>query len=182
MGTVRAWASPAVGARFEPYEFEAGPLGPEQVEVAVEHCGVCHTDLTMLDNELGLSRYPLVPGHEAVGRVVALGEHAKGLEIGQRVGVGFMAESCMHCRACLGGDQHLCPTGQPTIVGRHGGFAERVRVHWGWAVPLPDVLPLRDVGPLLCAGVTVVAPLLACNVEPTHRVGSSASEASGTLP
>jgi uncharacterized zinc-type alcohol dehydrogenase-like protein len=171
MSSIRAWAAPATGSRFEPYGFEAGPLGPEVVDIAVEHCGVCHTDLTMLDDELGLSRYPLVPGHEAVGRVVALGEYAKGLAIGQRVGVGFMAESCMHCQACLAGDQHLCPTGKPTIVGRHGGFAERVRVHWGWAIPLPDVLPLKDIGPLLCAGVTVVAPLLALGIGPAHRLG-----------
>jgi uncharacterized zinc-type alcohol dehydrogenase-like protein len=171
MSTIRAWAAPAAGAPFEPFEFEAGPLGPEQVEIAVEHCGVCHTDLTLLENGLGVSRYPLVLGHEAVGRVVALGEHAKGLQIGQRVGVGFMAESCMHCHACLGGDQHLCPTGQSTIIGRHGGFAERVRVHWGWAVPVPDALPAGDVGPLLCAGVTVVAPLLALGIGPTQRLG-----------
>ena len=77
----------------------------------------------------------------------------------------------MHCHACLGGDQHLCPIGRPTIVGRHGAFAELVRVRWGWAVPLPAGLPREDIGPLLCAEVTVVAPLLALGIGPTHRLG-----------
>jgi uncharacterized zinc-type alcohol dehydrogenase-like protein len=171
MSTIRAWAAPAAGKPFEPFEFDPGPLGPEEVEIAVESCGVCHTDLSMLDNEWGMSQYPLVPGHEVAGRVVALGEFAKGLTVGQRVGVGYFSKSCMHCRQCLAGDQHLCPTVQPTIVGRHGGFAERVRAHWVWAVPLPDALPPGEVGPLLCGGVTVFAPLLNFGIPSTARVG-----------
>jgi len=171
MTTTRAWAALAVGKDLQAYEFDMGVLGSEEAEVAVEHCGICHSDLSMLNNDWGMTTYPFVPGHEAVGRVVALGEHAKGLKIGQRVGVGWNATSCAHCVPCLTGNQHLCSHIQPTIVGRHGAFAERVRVHWAWAIPLPDALDTAAAGPLLCGGITVFAPLLNYNIKPTHRVG-----------
>src|SRR5690348_3454335 len=102
MKPIRAWAAQAPGATLEPYRFDPGPLGPEDVEVAVEHCGVCHSDLSMLDNDWGISTYPFVPGHEAIGRVAALGSVAqtKGLSVGQRVGVGWNVRSCQHCDAC----------------------------------------------------------------------------------
>ncbi len=171
MTRVRAWAARKPAGALEAYEYEAGPLGPEEVEIAVEHCGICHSDLSMLDNEWNMTTFPFVPGHEVVGRVVALGEHAKGLKLGDRVGVGWNAESCMYCEHCLAGDQHLCPRAKPTIVGRHGGFAERLRVHWAWAVPLPQGLEASAAGPLLCGGITVFAPLLYFDVKPIHRVG-----------
>ena len=81
-----------------------------------------------------------MPGHEIVGTDAALGAQAKGLKLGQRVGVGWVTGSCMHCGSCIGGDQHLCESREQTIVGRHGGFAERVRAHWAWAFPLPEGL------------------------------------------
>src|SRR6185295_8544712 len=131
------------------------PLDPEDVEIQVEHFGICHSDLAMIDSEWGPSTYPLVPGHEVVGRIVALGAQTKGLALGQRVGVGWHTRSCLHCRACLGGDQHLCTQRQATIVGRHGGFADRVRSNWAWAVPIPDALDPASTGPLMCGGITV---------------------------
>ncbi|TKB73565.1 MAG: NAD(P)-dependent alcohol dehydrogenase [Nitrospira sp.] len=170
MTPIRAWAAHAAGRALEPYEFDAGPLGPEEVEIAVESCGICHSDLSMLDNEWGLSLYPLVPGHEAVGRVAALGDQAKGLTVGLRVGVGWNAASCRHCRFCMSGNQHLCQGVQPTIIGRHGGFAERLRAHWMWVIPLPDALDPSAIGPLLCGGVTVFYPILNF-VKPTDHVG-----------
>jgi uncharacterized zinc-type alcohol dehydrogenase-like protein len=171
MGKVRAWAARKPAGALEAYEYEAGVLGPEEVEIAVEHCGICHSDLSMLDNEWNMTVFPFVPGHEVVGRVVDLGEHAKGLKLGDWVGVGWNAQSCMHCLHCLAGDQHLCPDVKPTIVGRHGGFAERLRVHWAWAVPLPQGLEVSTAGPLLCGGITVFAPLLQFDIKPIHRVG-----------
>jgi len=171
MSQIRAYAASQAKGVLEPYSFDPGELGPEEVEIRVSHCGICHSDLSMLDNEWGMSGYPFVPGHEAVGTVVALGEQAKGLKIGQKVGVGWTAYSCQHCPQCISGNQNLCATNQGTIVGRHGGFAERLRVQWQWARPLPEGLDVAKAGPLLCGGVTVFTPLLAYDVSPTARVG-----------
>lgn len=168
---IKAYATPSKGAPLQPFEFDPGPLGPEQVEIAVTHCGICHSDLSMIENDWGMTVYPLVPGHEAVGRVVGLGSQAKGLNVGQRVGLGWFAGSCMACRPCLSGDHHLCATAEQTIVGRHGGFASRVRAHWAWATPLPESLDLAKVGPLFCGGATVFNPIVAFGVRPTDRVG-----------
>ena len=106
---IKAYAATAPRASLEPFSYNPGELGPEEVEIKVTHCGICHSDLSMLDNEWGLSKYPFVPGHEAVGTIVALGESAKGLRIGQRVGVGWSAYSRLHCDECLTGDHNLCP-------------------------------------------------------------------------
>jgi alcohol/geraniol dehydrogenase (NADP+) len=171
MTAIRAYAAAAPGAAFEPFTYEAGALGHDQVEIAVEHCGVCHSDLSMHENAWGMTAFPLVPGHEAIGRVVALGERVQGLAIGQRVGVGWNAGSCAHCGSCHAGDGHLCGAIQPTIVQRHGGFAERLRAQAHWTLPIPDTLDPAGAGPLLCGGITVFAPLLALGVRPTDRVG-----------
>jgi uncharacterized zinc-type alcohol dehydrogenase-like protein len=171
MPTINAYAAQAAHGTLEPFSYDPGELGTEQVEIKVSHCGICHSDLSMLDNEWGLSAYPFVPGHEIVGTVTALGAGAKGLKIGQKVGVGWSASSCLACPQCLSGDHNLCATTQGTIVGRHGGFADRVRVQWAWARPLPDGLDLAKTGPLLCGGITVFTPLLMHNIQPTARVG-----------
>src|SRR5262249_28791322 len=105
----KAYAALRSGGPLELFSFNLGPLSPEEVEIKVSHCGLCHSDLSMLDNEWGISQYPFVPGHEVTGTVVALGEAAKGLKIGQRVGLGWTAESCLACHECLSGDQHLAP-------------------------------------------------------------------------
>src|SRR6266849_603632 len=132
--TFHAYAASEPHAALEPFSFDPGELGPEEAEIQVSHCGICHSDLSMLDNEWGISAFPFVPGHEAVGTVVALGEEAKGLKIGQRVGVGWFAHSCLSCYECLSGDHHLCARGQGTMVGRYGGFADR-RVEYGSGLP-----------------------------------------------
>lgn len=168
---IRGWAAHGAKQKLEPFSYNPGPLGPEEVEIAVEYCGLCHSDLSILNNDWGLSQYPVVPGHEAVGRVVALGQHAKGLRMGQRVGVGWNSSSCMHCHQCMTGNNNLCAEAGATIIGHHGGFAERVRSHWAWAIPLPDALDISSAGPLLCGGVTVFAPLVIYGVKPTDRVG-----------
>lgn len=167
----RSFAALERGAALRAFEYDAGELGGEQVEIAVTHCGICHSDVSMIDNEWGMSVYPLVPGHEVVGKVVAMGAQAKGLRMGQRVGLGWFSGSCMACQPCLSGDQHLCSTGEQTIVARHGGFAERVRAHWAWVTPLPEKLDSGKVGPLFCGGATVFTPMVAFGVKPTDRVG-----------
>jgi alcohol/geraniol dehydrogenase (NADP+) len=168
---IRAWAAAGPGAPLRPFRYDPGRLGPDDLEIAVEHCGICHSDLSVIDNDWGRSTYPLVPGHEVVGRVVEVGEHVPGARIGQRVGIGWNAGSCMHCRSCISGSQHLCASAQATIVGHHGGFAERIRSHWIWALPLPESLDAAATGPLLCGGITVFSPLINFDVRPTHRVG-----------
>jgi len=169
--TFHAYGASSPRAPLEPLSFNPGELRPEEVEIQVSHCGICHSDISMLDNEWGMSTFPFVPGHEAAGTVVALGEEVKGLKIGQRVGVGWFAHSCLSCYECLSGDYHLCARGQGTIVGRHGAFADRLRVQWTWARPLPATLDLAKAGPLLCGGITVFSPLLLHNVPSTARVG-----------
>lgn len=171
MTKIHGWGSMAAGRPLAEYSYDPGPLAPEEVEIAVEYCGLCHSDLSVVKNEWGNSRFPFVPGHEAVGRVVALGDEAKGLQIGQRVGIGWTNTSCMHCHECLGGDQHLCAEAVPTILGRNGGFAERMRAHWAWTVPLPDGIDVASTGPLLCGGVTVFSPLATYGVPGTAHVG-----------
>lgn len=171
MTRIRTWAATAAKQKLERHDYDPGVLGDEEVEVAVEYCGLCHSDLSMIDNEWGMSAYPLVPGHEVVGRIVALGSQVKALSKGQQVGVGWTSGSCMHCAPCIGGDQHLCGTAQATIVGRHGGFADRVRAHWAWAIPLPAGVRPETAGPLFCGGITVFSPLMEFGITPTSRVG-----------
>ncbi|MHB1513898.1 MAG: NADPH-dependent aldehyde reductase Ahr [Acidiferrobacter sp.] len=168
---IKAWAASGPAQPFERYSFDPGPLKADEVEIHVEHCGLCHSDLSMWENEWGRSVYPLVPGHEVIGQIVARGREVRGLIDGQRVGLGWFARSCMHCSQCLRGDFHLCPQTEATIVGRHGGFAERVRCHWAWAIPLPQALASASSGPLFCGGITVFSPLMEFDVRPVERVG-----------
>lgn len=165
----KAWVAPAAKQQMVLRDVDLGPLGAEEVEVAVEHCGVCHSDLSVLNNEWGISQFPAVLGHEVVGHVTAVGPSAKGLKVGQPVGVGWFSASCMHCRQCMSGNHNLCPQAEATIVGHRGGYATHVRAHWAWAFPLPETLNVADAGPLLCGGITVFAPL-AMFAKPTDRV------------
>jgi len=169
--TIKAYAAESAKAPLKPFEYEAGELGDEHVEIAVTHCGVCHSDLSMLDNDWGMTAYPFVPGHEVVGKVVAVGDHVKRVKVGQTVGLGWTSESCMHCHQCLSGNHNLCPTSEGTIVHRHGGFASRVRCHWAWAAPLPEGVDPSKAGPLFCGGITVFNPILQFGIKPTDTVG-----------
>lgn len=169
--TVHAYAAKEAGGKLESFEYELPDLGPEQLDIKVKYCGICHSDLSMIDNEWGISRYPLVPGHEIIGEVIETGSAVKGVKTGQTVGLGWMAESCMHCDQCMDGAHNLCGNLQQTIVGRHGGFADTVRCHWSWAIPLPDGLDAAKAGPLLCGGITVFRPIDMVGVKPTAKVG-----------
>lgn len=170
MAEISAWVARAAKQKLARQQIELGPLGAEEVEVQVEHCGLCHSDISVLHDDWGYSQYPAVLGHEVIGRVVEIGSAAKGLKVGQYVGIGWNAGSCMHCRPCKSGKQQLCAQAQPTIVGHSGGFASRVRAHWAWAIPLPEALNKAEAGPLLCGGITVFNPL-AMYAKPTDRVG-----------
>lgn len=168
---INAYAAMEAGGEFQPFEYDADELGSEQVEIKVTHCGICHSDLSMLKNEWRMTEYPFVGGHEAVGEVVALGENTKGLKVGDKVGLGWNSETCMHCDQCISGFQINCPNLEATIVKRHGGFAEKVRCHWAWAEKLPDGLDASKAGPLFCGGITVFNPFVQNDVKPTDKVG-----------
>ena len=106
--TINAWASHGPNQPLKPYSYEPGELAADDVEIAVENCGLCHSDVSVMNNEWGISTYPVIPGHEVIGTVVALGAATKGLTLGQRIGVGWGSASCMHCEQCLGGEGNLC--------------------------------------------------------------------------
>jgi alcohol/geraniol dehydrogenase (NADP+) len=168
---IHAYAAKTAGGKLEPYDYEPGVLLDEEVEINVEYCGVCHSDLGWLQNDWGISHYPLVAGHEVVGTVAAIGDRVTTLKIGQRVGLGWYSHSCMHCEWCMSGNQNLCLTAEQTIVGRYGGFADKVRAHAEWVTPLPAGVDPAKAGPLFCAGATVFNPLLQFDIKPTDRVG-----------
>ena len=165
------YAATEPGGQLEKFQYDIGPLGDHQVDVKVENCGICHSDISMLDNHWGMTTYPFVPGHEVVGTVEAVGSHVKNLKPGQRVGVGWVASSCGTCESCMTGHQNLCASGVPTVLGPYGGFSESVRANAEWAIPIPEGLDPLSVGPLLCGGITVFSPMLEHDVKPTHRVG-----------
>jgi len=171
MTEILAWAASAAKQKLALQRFELGELPAEEVEIAIEYCGLCHSDLSMLNNDWGISQYPAVLGHEAVGRVIAVGERVQGLHVGQRVGVGWNAGCCLHCRECKTGQHNLCAKAQPTIAGHYGGFANKIRAHELWAIPLPDALDISSAGPLLCGGITVFSPLYSYNIKPTAHIG-----------
>lgn len=168
----RGFVAPSQGALLALEELTATEPMPDEVQVRVRNCGVCHSDLSVIDNAWGNARFPFVPGHEVVGTVAALGSAVPaGLQIGQTVGVGWFSGACMVCRSCTAGDAHLCSRAQATILGRNGGFAEQLSCHWRWATPIPDGLNTADAGPLFCGGITVFAPIVEFGIRPTHRVG-----------
>ena len=168
---VKGYAATEPGGELKAFEYELGPLGDHQVDIKVEYCGICHSDLSMLNNDFGLTQYPFVPGHEIVGRVDAIGAKAKGVTVGQRVGLGWYAGSCMTCEWCMSGNHNLCPSPEMTIIGRHGGFADKVRAEAALVVPLPEQIEAETAGPLFCAGITVFNPLVQLDIKPTDRVG-----------
>lgn len=170
MTKINAWIAPSAKSKLVKQEIDLGKIGDEEVEVEVEHCGICHSDLSMLNNSWGISKFPAVFGHEITGRVVAVGPSAKGIKVGQMVGIGWTSGSCMHCQECISGNQNFCPESVMTIVDHKGGFATRVRSHWAWAIPIPEQLPASEVGPLLCGGITVFNPLVTY-CKPLDRVG-----------
>jgi len=170
MPNIKAYAAMEAGGELVPYEYDPGELAHNHVEIAVTASGLCHSDLSMIDNDWRASSYPLIAGHEAVGTVTEIGSHVKNLKVGQMVGVGWNSESCLHCSPCLSGSHQRCTKGITTIRG-HGGFADRIRVQDIWAVPLPEGMAARSAGPLFCGGITVFAPMMDHDLKPTDRIG-----------
>lgn len=168
---VNAFAAMEAGNKLEPFQYEMGQLGPQDVDIAVKHCGVCHSDLSMMKNDWEMSTYPLVPGHEVIGIVDSIGTDVSTLTVGDTVGLGWHSGYDLSCPQCMSGDHNLCAAATGTIVGRHGGFADRVRAQEASVVKLPEGLAAADAGPLFCGGITVFNPLVQYDVSPMSRVG-----------
>ncbi|WP_243079337.1 NAD(P)-dependent alcohol dehydrogenase [Pantoea sp. MQR6] len=161
-------------------QVELRDMQADDVKIEILYCGVCHSDLHMARNEWGVSRYPLVPGHEIVGRIVETGESVANFNTGDIVGVGVMVDSCGNCHFCQQQEEQYCAEGfTPTYNGTDkytggttfGGYAQHVVADHRFVVSIPDNLPLNAVAPLLCAGVTVWSPLRHFNVKAGDRVG-----------
>ncbi len=167
---IKAWAVKQKGSQFEPYEYDPGPLASDEVEIAVDYCGICHSDLSVIESEWGPTPYPVVPGHEVVGRIAAIGSSVKHLQLGQQVGLGWHAGYCQQCSQCHAGEHNLCAGAQATIIGHHGGFADRVRAQASSVVALPEGIDIESAGPLFCGGITVFNPLVQYQIKPTDKV------------
>jgi propanol-preferring alcohol dehydrogenase len=146
----------------------------DEVLVKLEACGVCHSDLHIIDGDLPAFRAGakerLIPGHEAVGRVVAKGKAVSNLAIGQRVGVAWMYQSCGACEQCREGNENLCRKTVITGLMVDGGYAELMRAKAAYAIPVPDALNAQDAAPLFCAGVTVYRALKNAGTAAGQRV------------
>jgi uncharacterized zinc-type alcohol dehydrogenase-like protein len=167
----KAYAAEQAGGVLKPFEYAPGELKRSQVQIKIEACGICHSDLSVWRNEWGMSTYPFVPGHEVVGLVEDVGADVHNLKPGQRVGAGWYSASCMVCDACMAGDHNLCASAEGIMMGRHGGFADRVRLDAAWTTPVPETIPANAAGPLFCGGITVFNPIVQCGVKPTDHVG-----------
>ncbi|MEN4832703.1 NAD(P)-dependent alcohol dehydrogenase [Pantoea vagans] len=177
---INALVATQAGQPLKAGEVELRDLQADDVKIEILYCGVCHSDLHMARNEWGVSRYPLVPGHEIVGRVVATGDNVTKFSVGETVGVGVMVDSCRECHFCQQQEEQYCETGfTPTYNGTDkytgnttfGGYAQHVIADQHFVVMVPDNLALNAVAPLLCAGVTVWSPLQHFNVKAGDRVG-----------
>ncbi len=171
MSQIQGLAAHAAGAELLPFKYDPGKLGLQEVDIAISHCGICHSDLHLIANDWGISQYPFIPGHEVVGKVTAVGSEAHSLTVGQRVGLGWQSNSCGVCEWCTRGMENLCPAAEGTCVHRHGGYADRVRANARFVIPIPEALESAQTAPLLCGGITVYNPLRTHGVNPSSRVG-----------
>ncbi len=161
---------PAEEARLSEVERPVRAAGYGEVEVLVEACGVCRTDLHIVEGEVE-ARLPIVPGHQAVGRVLTVGEGVAGFTPGDRVGVGWMASTCATCAFCTSGRENLCPSARFTGRDVDGGFAERLTANARWIYRLPAGIAPREAAPLLCAGIIGYRSLRLSGIAPGGRLG-----------
>jgi D-arabinose 1-dehydrogenase-like Zn-dependent alcohol dehydrogenase len=168
--TISAFAAYEAKAAVAPFSYEPRPMQATDVDLRISHCGICHSDIHQIDNDWRIASYPLVPGHEIIGTITAVGAEANrvgGLVVGQRMGVGPIIGSCGKCTDCSEQQPNYCTRflsvyGSVEPLSGHrtyGGFAEAIRVDHRFAFPIPDALPSETAAPLLCAGITVWAPL-----------------------
>ena len=177
---IRGYAARSATSPVAPLSFSRRDLRSDDVGIDILYCGICHTDIHQARNEWGRSRYPIVPGHEIVGRITAVGEDVKDFKPGELVGVGCMVDSCQHCDSCKEGLEQYCKEGATFTynnIDRHdktttyGGYSERIVVSSKFVLRIPGKLDAKAAAPLLCAGITLYSPLRHWGVTPGSKVG-----------
>ncbi len=180
MSTVKAYGNHSATEKLVPLNIERRSLEANDVQIDILYCGVCHSDIHTARSEWGPAKYPVVPGHEIVGRVISVGSEVSKFKEGDLVGVGCMVDSCQHCEACEEGLEQYCaerPTmtygGKDKILGGHtfGGYSEKIVVDEKFVLRVPENLDISKVAPLLCAGITTWSPLRHWNVKAGDKVG-----------
>ncbi|MDR3409425.1 MAG: NAD(P)-dependent alcohol dehydrogenase [Formivibrio sp.] len=175
---VRAYAAASAATPLGPFRLIRRGARKDDVEIEILYCGVCHSDLHTARNDWGWTTYPIVPGHEIIGRVASVGADVTGFKVGDHVGVGCMVDSCGHCEACDEGHEQHCPESTYTYGGvdrqdgqrTQGGYSEKIVVNQKFVLRVPDGLDLKGAAPLLCAGITTWAPLKNYGVGPGSKV------------
>lgn len=177
MSTTNAFAAPAAGAPLAATTIQRREVGPRDVLIDISYCGICHTDIHTVRGEWGPRSYPLVPGHEIAGVVAAVGAEVTKYQVGDNVGVGCMVNSCGKCANCDAGEEQYCAGmigtyGDPDVDGTttQGGYASRIVVSENFVLRIPDGLDLAATAPLLCAGITLYAPLRRWGAGPGTKV------------
>ena len=168
---VTALAVHAPGEPLRPFEYATGPMLGHDCLIKVHACGLCHSDIHMMDGDWDMTTYPIVPGHEAVGEVVEVGPQVNHLKVADRVGVGWQSGACLHCMDCLRGNPQMCDDNKATVVHQHGGFGDYLAVDSRFAFPIPDAISTELAGPLLCGGITVYSGLRHAGMTGGQEIG-----------
>jgi uncharacterized zinc-type alcohol dehydrogenase-like protein len=168
MKGIKSYAAKSADKPLEPYQLDRREPGEEDVEIKIMYCGVCHSDIHTARNEWAGTMYPVVPGHEIVGKVTRVGNKVTRYKVGDTVGVGCFVDSCGHCHNCMDNNEQYCENGnsqtynsllqdKKTIT--YGGYSTHIVVTEKFVLNVADTLPLEKVAPLLCAGITTYSPL-----------------------
>ncbi|MDH0895440.1 MULTISPECIES: NAD(P)-dependent alcohol dehydrogenase [unclassified Pseudomonas] len=179
MSTTLAYAAQNPQAPMAPFEIQRRAVGPDDVKIDILYCGVCHSDLHTARNEWKNTLYPSVPGHEIIGKVVAVGANVSAFKVGDVAGVGCMVDSCRHCASCAEGLEQYCENGftgtynGPVFGGEntYGGYSDNIVVDQKFVLRIRHADNLAAVAPLLCAGITTYSPLRQWKVGPGQKVG-----------
>ncbi|MBU2711272.1 NAD(P)-dependent alcohol dehydrogenase [Zooshikella harenae] len=180
MTTTKAYAAQSNTSGLAPHNIERRTLREDDVSIEIDYCGVCHTDIHFAENDWGMSIYPVVPGHEIIGHITAVGNNVTRFKVGDTVGVGCMVDSCRICSACNEGLEQFCQEGMVSTYNgqdRHdqqityGGYSENIVVSERFVLNIPSQLDPATAAPILCAGITTYSPLKHFNIQPGHKVG-----------
>ena len=174
------YAADKAGASLERFTFERRTVGAHDIAIDILFCGICHSDLHQVNNDWGLSQYPMVPGHEVIGRITAIGEHVSGFSVGEMAGVGCMVDSCQQCQSCKDNEEQYCEAGNTQTYNSkdkhldgvtYGGYSKQIVVNQDFVLHVPESLDPAASAPLLCAGITTYSPLKRANLGPKSEVG-----------